>query len=387
MTRFKAIILAAGLSSRMGAFKPLLPLGDTTVLEHVANTFRRAEITPLVVGGHNFNALKALADKIGVEAEYNPHFEQGMFTSVKAGFARMAGHNYDGVFLLPIDIPLVRLSTLTLLKNDFNANHAAYDVWQPVFRLHNGHPPLLKQNLAQKITALPNHSNLHEVLCGVETGRKRKVNVFDRLILRDMDYKHEYERLKAEYALRDILHPSEAYAMLLQFRGDNPKLVRHSLKVMQVALRLALALKRKNVNINVRLVQSGALLHDIGKGEPEHAYYAAELLRNLDLPRMGRIAGCHSGFALSRGLCQNLGQDALAAKVVFIADKFVGSNSGDTLVTVNERFNNARARFGKNAEALQRINSLHNEARNVCAELSALLGQPIEKAVFGDCDA
>lgn len=382
MTQFGAVILAAGFSSRMKAFKPLLPLGNITVLEHVLQTMRQAEITPVVATGHNHGEIEALAQKLKAATVHNPLFEHGMFTSIQSGFAYMADMAFGGVFLLPADIPMIRFSTLTFLQADFLQNHALYELWQPTFNGRRGHPPLLKMDLVRKIAALQNDTSLREALATLPENRKCKVSVCDRYILRDMDYPADYAALLAEYANHDVLYPAEAYALLRKFHAAKPKLIRHSLKVMQVALRLALALQRKNVPLNVRLVQSCALLHDIGKGHPDHACFAAELLASLELPRMGYVTGCHSGFALSQGLCDYLKDDTLAAKVVFIADKFVGSNSGDSLGTVDERFEAARKRFDGNPEAARRINHLHNEAKCVCAEISTLLNQPIDDVVF-----
>ena len=382
MTQFGAVILAAGFSSRMGAFKPLLSLGGTTVLEYVVQTMCHAEITPVVVTGHKYAEIEALAQKLKVETVHNPRFEEGMFTSIQSGFAYMAEKTFSGVFLLPIDIPMIRFSTLTFLQAEFMQNSALYDLWQPTFNGRRGHPPLLKTGLVRKIAAMQNDTSLREALATLPPNRKCEVPVCDRYILRDMDYPADYVALLSEFESYDVLYPAEAYALLLKFRGDKPKLLRHSLKVMQVALRLALALKHKHVPINVRLVQSCALLHDIGKGHPDHACFSAELLASMELPRMGYVTGCHSGFTLSQGLCDFLKDDTLAAKVVFIADKFVGSNSGDSLGTVDERFEAARRRFGNDPEAARRIEHLHAEAKAVCAEISALLNQPIEDVVF-----
>lgn len=384
MTQFGAVILAAGFSSRMGEFKPLLPLGNGTVLEHVVQTLKHADITPVVVTGHNHLAVETLTAKLNVASVHNADFAKGMFTSIKKGFAWAAEQNFCGIFLWPTDIPLVRPSTLLFLQADFAQNESAYDLWQPTFFGKNGHPPLLKHSLAQQIATAPDDTNLRDILAALPADRKCKVPVCDRYILRDMDYPEDYTRLVAEYAQYDVLYPDEAYALFIKLRGtEKPKLLQHSLKVMQVALRMALALKRKGVAINVRLTQSSALLHDIGKGHPEHACYAAELLASLELPRMGYITGCHSGFALSQGLCEYLGEDELSAKVVFIADKFVGSNSGNNLVTIDERFDAARQRFGDNPDAARRIDHLHNEARKVCVEISALLDQPLDDLVLG----
>ena len=46
MKKTGAVLAAAGLSSRMGDFKPLLPFGDTTIAFHVTSMLRRLGQTP-----------------------------------------------------------------------------------------------------------------------------------------------------------------------------------------------------------------------------------------------------------------------------------------------------------------------------------------------------
>lgn len=45
------IILAAGFSTRMGRFKPMLPFGGKSVLAHVIETWHRAGVRHVVVVG------------------------------------------------------------------------------------------------------------------------------------------------------------------------------------------------------------------------------------------------------------------------------------------------------------------------------------------------
>ena len=83
---FTAIILAAGLSSRMERFKPLLPLGSTTMIERVISLFRHSGIVDIpVVIGHNQADLDPVIRSSGARPVVNPHFEDGMFSSVVAG--------------------------------------------------------------------------------------------------------------------------------------------------------------------------------------------------------------------------------------------------------------------------------------------------------------
>ncbi|MBW2690420.1 MAG: NTP transferase domain-containing protein, partial [Deltaproteobacteria bacterium] len=44
-----AIILAAGMSSRMGELKPLMPLGETRVIEHIVRLFHSAGVEDICV--------------------------------------------------------------------------------------------------------------------------------------------------------------------------------------------------------------------------------------------------------------------------------------------------------------------------------------------------
>ena len=46
MKRTGAVIAAAGLSSRMGAFKPLLPFGELSVASHLTAMLKRRAWTP-----------------------------------------------------------------------------------------------------------------------------------------------------------------------------------------------------------------------------------------------------------------------------------------------------------------------------------------------------
>ena len=78
-----AFVLAAGFSSRMGAFKPLLPLGKEAVLERTIRLFREAEIKDIrVVVGYRASELEPILVRCGVRTIENPFYRQGMFSSI-----------------------------------------------------------------------------------------------------------------------------------------------------------------------------------------------------------------------------------------------------------------------------------------------------------------
>jgi len=86
MSYIAALVLAAGYSSRMGDFKPLLPLGETSVLASTIKTFSVPGISQiLAVVGHRAEDLRPMLKDLKVQVIYNPGYAKGMFSSVQAG--------------------------------------------------------------------------------------------------------------------------------------------------------------------------------------------------------------------------------------------------------------------------------------------------------------
>ena len=103
-----AIVLAAGFSSRMGAFKPLLPFGERTLVDHVVTNLRAAGVERIhVVTGFQADALAPELTRLGVTRAHNPDFAAGMFSSVQAGVASLPA-DADAFLLAPVDVPLLR---------------------------------------------------------------------------------------------------------------------------------------------------------------------------------------------------------------------------------------------------------------------------------------
>ena len=90
LSHFAAIIPAAGMSSRMKVFKPLLKLGHETIIEKVISTFEMAGIKDIiVVAGHQMQQLaEALKDK-NVRLVENHDYKEGMYSSVRIGVAHL----------------------------------------------------------------------------------------------------------------------------------------------------------------------------------------------------------------------------------------------------------------------------------------------------------
>ncbi len=107
-----AMVLAAGYSSRMGAFKPLLTLGGRTAVESCVRLFHNAGVEDIaVVVGYRAQEVVSVAECAGACCVQNPDYATGMFSSVLAG-TRWLPPGVESCFVLPADMPLVRPSTV-----------------------------------------------------------------------------------------------------------------------------------------------------------------------------------------------------------------------------------------------------------------------------------
>ena len=114
--RTGAVIAAAGLSSRMGAFKPMLEIGDTTAVRRIIAVLRSVGADPVVlVTGHRAEALEAHVADLDVICVRNERYRTtDMFDSVSLGMARVRTL-CDQFFFTPVDVPLFSPETARAL--------------------------------------------------------------------------------------------------------------------------------------------------------------------------------------------------------------------------------------------------------------------------------
>ena len=193
------VILAAGLSSRMGRFKPLLPLGGTTMIEQVVATFRSVGVAHIwVVIGHRAAQLTELLDRQAVRWILNPRYQEEMFTSLQAG-VRCLDPGLRAFFILPVDIPLVRPETLRRLLRAFDPDHI--HMLRPCYRGGRGHPPLLSSALIPSIADFEGSGGLRAL---IERDRlcTQDLECNDPGVLIDMDTRQDYEKHISQNSIR-----------------------------------------------------------------------------------------------------------------------------------------------------------------------------------------
>ena len=194
--RVCGLLLAAGLSRRMGTVKLNLPLADgRTVLEHATDSLLRAgvEHVVLVLGGHEqeIRAGYRYADRVHITV--NPDYEQGMFTSVRSGLRAILDlGDFDAFLLHPGDLPQIAPSTVDLLCREFEPGVA--DIVLPDLGGRGGHPALCSMTYAHWIMFEDYPEGMRSLL-REEADRVRRVQVQDRGVLADLDTPEDYRKL------------------------------------------------------------------------------------------------------------------------------------------------------------------------------------------------
>ena len=197
-----AVILAAGYSSRMSDFKPLLPLGHSTVIETALSTFLNANIKDItVILGHRADDLKPVLDRSNIHWINNGRYDDGMYSSVISAISELSLRtSVKGVFLLPADMPLVRRLTIEKIAMVYSKSES--HIFYPTYLKQRGHPPLLLSDLFPDILAWKGPDGLQSFLEQHEE-QACEVEVQDEGILMDIDTPEDYAEICRAFGQRD----------------------------------------------------------------------------------------------------------------------------------------------------------------------------------------
>jgi len=365
--RVEALVLAAGLSERMGGLKPLLPLAGASALERCVSLFRAAGVAAVrVVTGHRAADVAAAARAAGAETAFNADYVAGMFSSVRAGVAALAPAT-EAFFVLPADIPLVRPATVRRLLEA-----AAGDDWTvlyPAFRTERGHPPLLRAGLAPAILGHDGPGGLRAVLAAQAAGA-RDLAVADAGVLRDMDRPADFAAMQERAARLDI--PTDDEIAALWDLAGTPEATRdHCRAVARAAAGLCASLERAGARVDAALARAAALLHDVAKGRRSHEAAGAAFLEEHGFARVAEVVAAHRDLRLGPD------QPLTAREMVFLADKLA---RGTAAVPLEQRYREKMAQWAHDPGVREEIAGRLERARAVAARFATAAGMPAEQA-------
>ena len=185
-----AILLAAGQSRRMGAFKPLLPFGEKTVVESCLHYLTQIPNIVVVLGHRADEIRKHLT---GVTIAINPDANSEMGASIAVGIQALPD-TAKAVLIALVDHPAVPAAVVSTL----------IDHWQkgariviPTWQNRGGHPVLIDLEFRQELATLDRMGGLRSLFQNYPEAVHR-VAVDSAFVARDMDTWDDYLALHEE---------------------------------------------------------------------------------------------------------------------------------------------------------------------------------------------
>lgn len=193
-----AVVLAAGLSRRMGAPKMVLPWGSTTVIGQVLSILVQAGVNELVVvtGGARQQVEQAVAQPrllANIRCVYNPEFaREEMLASLQLGLKAVQSQEEKIAAILVVlgDQPQMEAA---LVERVLAAWAAGAGLVVPSFRMRRGHPWLVARSLWPDLLALQPPQTPRDFL-NAFAGEIQYVDAGTPTVLADLDTPSDYQQ-------------------------------------------------------------------------------------------------------------------------------------------------------------------------------------------------
>ncbi|MBM4171584.1 MAG: hypothetical protein FJ214_06940 [Ignavibacteria bacterium] len=194
--RITGLILAAGLSSRINSFKPILHLNKKPFVNVIAEKLLKVCSDLVIVTGYKSDIILEIIkdyfqeETLRIKLTYNEDFEKGMLSSLQKGIS--SAKNSDWILFHFVDQPTIPekfyFDFIDQIKPQFN--------WiQPSINSCKGHPILINNTLYNLILSLPSNESL----------RTFKKNKSVKQIIWNCNYPDILKNINSEEDYKNIL--------------------------------------------------------------------------------------------------------------------------------------------------------------------------------------
>ena len=189
-----AVVLAAGMSRRLGTPKQLLRIDGETILERTLRNVRASNVGEIIlVLGHAADDVQRAIATQGLKVVINLDYQQGMGTSLRSGLAAVSVSATAALIVLA-DQPWIGSETLNHLIEG-HQEHKPHIII-PMYQGFRGNPVLLDRSVFAEVQALKGDVGCRAIF-GDHTEDILKLPVDDPGILLDIDSQDDLERLSA----------------------------------------------------------------------------------------------------------------------------------------------------------------------------------------------
>jgi len=368
MKNYAAIILAAGYSTRMGSFKPIIDFAGKTPIRRCIELFKNCGVNHIiVVTGYLNECIEKELKDIKIESNdikivINNKYSEGMYSSIKAGVISLP-KGVDCFFILPVDIPSVQECTIKKMMLSYEKIKGG--IMFPVFAGETGHPTLVPYSLTKKILNSNPKGGLRELFNQHKKQWCYEI-VADRGVLLDMDTKEDLKVLINHVSVYPCPDYKECME-ILRLCNVNLETINHMKSVAEFAKRLSILLNENGCKLNVNCIYAAALLHDLAKGSKNHAQQGAKIVEGFGYKCLVEIINEHMQLKSDYKIGEK--------EIVYLCDKLI---KGKTLVTLNERFEDSFSRYKDMPDILEKVNEKYMDAKILKEKVETILGIRLE---------
>jgi len=188
------IVLAAGMSTRMGQNKLFMELDGETLVRRVVGHVSRAGVNPLVVVlGHDAERVRAALEGIPYMPVFNREYERGVNSSLRAGVQAVSDTSADAAVVVLADMPFVTTAMIMTLVAKYR--HSAAPLVISDYDGVSAPPMLYDRSLFPELAASDGEG------CGKHVVKRHRHEAewasWPQEALTDLDAPEDYERVKA----------------------------------------------------------------------------------------------------------------------------------------------------------------------------------------------
>ncbi len=360
--KISGLIVVAGLSSRMGDFKPLMKVDNKPLIINTINSLKNSKIEDItVVVGHRGTEIENIIKNENINIIYNREYKTtDMYHSFKLGLESIKD-KCEGVVFFPGDVGFVSKYTIDLLIDEINKKQNK--IIYPMYKDKIGHPPVISKECFEYLLSYKGENGLKGAMQKFKNDSK-ELDTPDKFILYDMDYKKDFEKVKYKFENRESLLYKDCDYLLSYFEVEE-NIIKHCKKVKEVCVDLVEEINKDKQIINIEIIKCAAMLHDMKRDNKNHAKVASNILNDLGYKQIGYIIKNH--MELEENL-QNLVNETT---ILYFADKLVKE---DKFIGLEKRFLEKLDKFEDNKEIKENIMKKYNRTLTIKSNIISIIG-------------